>query len=312
MMPAKPQCQKSELKLTHSIVEISQDGKHLSLFRGFLKISEGEQEIARIPLDSISAVLVNCYQANLSQNIMLACADEGIPIILCGTNHQPKATLLPVVSHHKQAGNLQAQLSSSKPLAKQLWKQLIQAKITGQHQVLEKTATTKGERLLDMASKVKSGDPDNLEAQAARYYWQLLMGVEFTRNQDAEGANALLNYGYTILHATVARAVVACGLHPSLGVHHQNRLNAFCLVSDLMEPYRPIVDYSVLGLVQAGKIEITRETKQELVNLMQAEVRIAGEYSSVSNAILKTTQSLVKSFNDDEADLLLPKSVIPK
>ena len=173
--------------MTQSIVEISQDGRHISLFRGFLKISEGEQELVRIPLDSIHALLLNCHQSTVTQNILLTCASEGIPVIICGSNHQPAGILWPVVSHYKQAGNLQAQLSSTRPLAKQLWKQLIQAKIMAQHQVLDRTGNFMGNALAEMASRVKSGDPDNLEAQAARRYWPLLMGNGFTRNPEAGG-----------------------------------------------------------------------------------------------------------------------------
>lgn len=194
--------------MTGSIIEIGQDGRHISLFRGFLKISQGEYELARVPLDSISALLLNGHQATITQNILLACSDEGIPVIICGSNHQPAGILWPVVSHYKQAGNLQAQLESSKPLAKQLWKQLIQSKITGQHQVLEATRTSSGDALAEMALRVKSGDPENIEAQAARRYWPLLMGDKFTRDPEIEGANSLLNYGYAILRSTVSRAII--------------------------------------------------------------------------------------------------------
>ncbi len=297
--------------MSNSIVEIAHDGRHISLFRGFLKISEGETELARIPLDAISALLLNCHQATLSQNIMLACSDEGIPVILCGSNHQPAGILWPVVSHYKQAGNLQSQLSSSKPLAKQLWKQIIQSKITGQHQVLKATEKFDGSALLEMAGRVKSGDTENIEAQAARRYWPLLMGDSFTRDTEAGGENSLLNYGYAILRATVARAIIAVGLHPSLGVHHQNRLNAFCLVDDVMEPYRPAVDYMVYSLLQSGNPEVTKETKKELAGLVERQITMPQETTSISNAILLTSQSLVDSFKNDTASLYLPKSIIP-
>ncbi len=217
-----------------------------------------------------------------------------------------------MVSHYKQAGNLQAQLNSAKPLAKQLWKQLIQSKIMGQHQVLDGTNNFLGNALAEMSTRVKSGDPDNIEAQAARRYWPLLMGNDFTRNQDLPGANSLLNYGYAILRATVARAVISVGLHPSLGVHHQNRLNAFCLVDDLMEPYRPAVDYLVFNLLQEKKNEINKETKQALAGLMEWQITMPNENTSISNAILYTAQSLVQSFNEGKAKLVLPKSSIPK
>lgn len=297
--------------MSGSIVEIGQDGRHISLFRGFLKISQGEDELARIPLDSISALLLNGHQATITQNILLACANEGIPVIICGSNHQPAGILWPVVSHYKQAGNLQAQLESSKPLAKQLWKQLIQSKITGQHQVLQSTNRSSGNALEEMALRVKSGDPENIEAQAARRYWPLLMGDDFTRNPEIEGANSLLNYGYAILRSTVSRAVISVGLHPSLGVHHQNRLNAFCLVDDVMEAYRPMVDYKVFQLLQENKQEINRETKQDLANLMEWLVNMPFETTTISNAVLLTAQSLANSFKNGEAKLALPKSAIP-
>lgn len=297
--------------MTHSIVEIAQDGRHLSLFRGFLKISEDEQEIARIPLDGIHALLLNCHRATLSQNILLTCAEEGIPVILCGSNHQPAGIFWPVVSHHKQAGNLQAQLSSTLPLAKQLWKQLVQAKIMGQHQVLEATGAADGKALEHMAQRVKSGDPENIEAQAARRYWPLLMGKDFTRNAEAPGANSLLNYGYAVLRATVARAIISVGLHPSLGVHHHNRLNAFCLVDDVMEPYRPAVDLRVFQLLKEGHSEVTAEAKQTLVGVTEALMTMpTGENTSLSNAILSTAQSLAHAFNAAKPGLVLPKSII--
>lgn len=298
--------------MTQSIVEIAQDGRHVSLFRGFLKISEGQQELARIPLDSIHALMLNCHQATLTQNILLTCADEGIPVILCGSNHQPAGILWPVVSHHKQAGNLQAQLGGTRPLAKQLWKQLVQAKIMGQHQVLDATGNILGNALAEMVKRVKSGDPENVEAQAARRYWPLLMGNDFTRDTGKAGANSLLNYGYAVLRATVARAVISVGLHPSLGVHHSNRLNAFCLVDDLMEPYRPVIDYRVCQLLREGQSEVNRETKLELAGLMEWLIQMPYGHSGLSNAVLSTAQSLVQSFTVAKPCLILPTSVIPR
>lgn len=295
-----------------SIVEIAQDGRHLSLFRGFLKISEGENELARVPLDNIHALLLNCHQATLSQNILLTCAEAGIPVILCASNHQPAGIFWPVVSHHKQAGNLQAQLSGTLPLAKQLWKAVVQAKIIGQHQVLEATHKAEGNPLAEMATRVKSGDPENREAQAARRYWPLLMGKDFLRDVDAQGANSLLNYGYAILRATVARAIISVGLHPSLGIHHQNRLNAFCLVDDMMEPYRPAVDYCVVNLLQAGHTEVTSDTKKALVGLMDSTIVMPEDSTSISNAVLRTAQSLVQCFVQGNKTLTLPSYIVPQ
>lgn len=299
--------------MTQSIVEIAQDGRHLSLFRGFLKISEGDDEIARIPLDSIHAVLLNCYRATLSQNILLTCANEGIPVILCGSNHQPAGILWPVVSHYKQAGNLQAQLNRTKPMAKQLWKQVVQSKIIGQYQVLDTIGNVLNNPLERMAGRVKSGDTENMEAQTARRYWPLLMGKSFTRDLDGAGINSLLNYGYAVLRATVSRAIISVGLHPSLGIHHQNRLNAFCLVDDVMEPFRPAVDYYVYKLAKDQQIEdITTDVKRSLSSVIEHHITMPGETTSISNAILRTAQSLAQSFNEGKASLVLPKNVIPQ
>ncbi|MCH2548255.1 MAG: type II CRISPR-associated endonuclease Cas1 [Alphaproteobacteria bacterium] len=289
-----------------SIVEISQDGRHISLFRGFLKISEHGEELARIPLDAIHAVLLNCHRATLSQNILLQCANGGIPVILCGSNHQPAGVLWPVISHHKQAGNLHAQLHGSVPLAKQLWKKLVQCKIAGQHEVLQKLGKSRGNELEAMARRVKSGDPDNLEAQAARRYWPLLMGEGFTRNPDLDGANALLNYGYAILRSTVSRAVMAAGLHPSLGVHHQNRLNAFCLVDDVMEPFRPFVDFYVWELLQSGHNGVTRETKTTLAAITEQAIAMPSGVTTLANACLLIAQSLALAFTERKPLLALP------
>ncbi len=298
--------------MIQSIVEIAQNGRHISLFRGFLKISENSEEIARVPLDSIHALLLNCHQATLSQNILLACADEGIPVILCGSNHHPTGIMWPVVGHHKQAGNQQAQLNAPRPLAKQLWKQLVTAKIIGQHQVLVGTGNVLSNGLAEMARRVRSGDPDNVEAQAARRYWPLLMGKNFIRDVDGGGANSLLNYGYAVLRATVARAVIATGLLPSLGVHHHNRLNAFCLVDDLMEPYRPAVDYCVFHLVENGKSEVNQETKQQLVGVIEQTIIYASEQVTISNAVLRMAQSLTTSFVQNRPVLVLPDNIVPQ
>jgi CRISPR-associated protein Cas1 len=292
------------------IVEIAEDGRQLSLMRGFLKISDGDEELTRLPLDGIHAILMNCYRANLSQNILLECTERGIPVILCATNHQPAGILWPVVTHHKQAGVLQTQLNASRPLSKQLWQQLVKAKILMQHDALVTHHPSAGDALEGMAGRVRSGDPDNLEAQAARRYWKLLMGKEFKRDVDAEGANSMLNYGYAILRSTVARAVMACGLHPSLGLHHANRLNAFCLVDDLMEPFRPLVDHQVMGLLKDGHEGVTRQVKQRLAALVEDDVVMMGnERTTLGKATLRTVQSLSQSFAVGKVQLILPISV---
>ena len=196
--------------------------------------------------------------------------------------------------------------------AKQLWKNIVQEKINAQHQVLVATNTAEGDALAEMIKRIKSGDPENTEAQAARRYWPMLMGKDFLRDVDAQGANSLLNYGYAILRATVARAIISVGLHPSLGVHHQNRLNAFCLVDDMMEPYRPAVDFTVFNLLRSGHTGVTADTKKSLVGLMQQQVRMPQEITSISNAVLYSAQSLVQCFTEGKKKLVFPEQIIPQ
>ena len=254
---------------------------------------------------------MNCYRATLSQNILLACANEGIPVILCGTNHQPQAILWPVVSHYKQAGVLQSQLLASQPFRKQLWRLVIQSKIKGQHEVLQCSGKAQSNELTEMAKRVKSGDTDNIEAQAARRYWAKLMPEGFTRNPDLEGINSFLNYGYAIIRATVARAVISVGLQPAIGIHHQNKLNAFCLVDDLMEPYRPIIDSIVYSLQTENVKELTTEIKRKLAAVTEQLIVMPSGVTSVSNAVLLTAQSLAQSFAEKKAKLELPVTLFP-
>src|SRR5262249_34865000 len=163
------------------------------------------------------------------------------PLVISAANHNPIAFLWPLDAHHEQAGRMDAQLDASLPLKKRLWSQLVKAKLQQQAAVLEACGDSPA-LIAALIPKVRVGDPDNIEAQAARRYWSRVMGEEFTRDQDGDGINALLNYAYTILRSATARAVLAAGLHPSIGLHHSNRQNAMRLVDDLMEPFRPVMD----------------------------------------------------------------------
>ena len=204
------------------IVEIAEDGRHLSLLRGFLRVQAKGEELGRVPLDDVVAVLAHAHGLTYSNNLLVALADRGVPFVVSGDNHQPVAILWPVSGHHQQTARMLAQVDAGRPLRKRLWQALVQAKVIHQGAVLEAVGQPHGafDRL---AATVRSGDPENVEAQAARRYWPLLMGDDFRRDRAADGVNALLNYGYGILRAATARAVMAVGLHPSLGIHHHNR-----------------------------------------------------------------------------------------
>lgn len=292
------------------VLEIQEDGRHLSLYRGFMVVSVEREEIARIPLDEIAVILANAYQLTYSHNLLLELAHRGIAFIACGSNHNPAAMFWPMDGHHQQTGIMMAQVESSQPLCKQLWKQLIQAKILFQHEILEAAGIKEG-ALREMAGRVKSGDTDNLEAQAARRYWPLLMGEGFTRDRNAQGTNALLNYGYAIIRSGVARAVMAAGMHPSLGVFHRNRLNPMCLVDDVMEPFRPRVDWEVWNMQREGICEVDKAAKQRLALLLLQDCTCKGNATPISVAMLRMTQSLAQCFQEcDAKKLQLPENLL--
>ncbi|MEP9400515.1 type II CRISPR-associated endonuclease Cas1 [Sphingomonas sp. VNH70] len=278
------------------IVDIATDGRHLSLHRGFLLVTEQRQEVGRIALDDVHAVIVHAHGTSWSANLVAALVERGAPIVFCGSNHAPVAVTLPIEGHHAQNARFRAQWNASKPLCKQLWRRIVAAKIVMQGSLLAARGVAGADAFALIARRVKSGDSDNLEAQAARRYWPLLMGPDFRRDRDAPGANALLNYGYAVMRATVARAVVAAGLHPTIGINHANRGNAFALADDLVEPFRPLVDALVVAMLAGGIDTLTPAHKRQFARLIAFDVAIGGEASPVSLAAVRLAQSLARAF----------------
>lgn len=292
------------------IVDITQDGQHLSRSRGFLVVSKDHAEIGRIPLDEILALIVHAHGVTYSNSLLTQLSEGGAITVLCGSNHFPIAYITPLDGHHSQGGRIDTQIGASAPLKKQIWKQLVIQKIKMQAAVLD-AYTQPNARLLTLAKTVKSGDPNNIEAQAARHYWSLLMDQGFTRDRSAEGANALLNYGYTVLRAAVARAVIGVGLHPSIGVHHRNQTNAFALADDLIEPFRPLVDSSVRGMLNNDISSVTPEAKQILTRILTIDMDLGHTRSPVTSAITQLCQSAVQSFESGRSALMLPQPPSP-
>jgi CRISPR-associated protein Cas1 len=205
---------------------------------------------------------------------------------------------------------MRAQMEATKPLCKRLWQLLVQAKIEQHGAVLAALGRPSGGFRL-LARQVRSGDPDNMEAQAARRYWPLMFGETFRRDRNLSGINGLLNYGYTILRSATARAVAAAGLHPSLGVHHRNQYDDMCLVDDLMEPFRPLVDLLAARLADAGKAEITPETKRVLAGVMVIDLRTQQGTTPLATCLERLAVSLGQSFESGEASLELPLAPLP-
>lgn len=287
------------------VVDIATDNLFIAVHRGFLTVNARDEEKGRIALDDIGALIVHAHGTTWSTSVFTRLSDRGVPVVICGTNHAPAAIVWPLEGHHLQGARMRAQLAASRPLSKQLWKEIVRAKIRMQGDILARNGHEAGAFEM-LVRKVRSGDPDNVEAQAARRYWKTLFGPGFTRDQDAGAINGLLNYGYTVLRAILARAICASGLHPTIGLFHANRANAFALADDLMEPYRPLVDQLVFDLVCRGETEVTPETKQALTAITTLDLPGPFGLSPLSVQAQRFVHSLAQSFESGRAQLELP------
>lgn len=295
------------------IVEVADDRRHLFVNRGFMVVrdAEGERkELGQVPLDDIAAVVANAHGLTYTNNLLVALAERGAPFVLCGANHNAVGMLLSLDSHHVQAKRIEAQIAASLPLHKRLWATVVRSKLEQQAAALE-AAGAPTAPLLALVGKVKSGDPENVEGQGARRYWGLLFGDEFRRDQDGDGVNALLNYGYTILRSATARAVVAAGLHPSIGLHHSNDANAMRLVDDLMEPFRPVVDLKVWQLARAGETHVQPDTKRALVRVLYDDMQTPAGVTPVAVCMQKLAVSLAQVYLGERSKLDLPLPGLP-
>lgn len=292
------------------IVEVADDQRHLFVSRGFMVVqdTDGERkELGQVPLDDIAAVIANAHGLSYTNNLLVALAERGAPFVLCAANHNAVGMLLPIDGNHHQGRRIDAQLEATKPTTKRLWAEVVRAKLEQQAAALEAMGSPTAP-LSTLISKVRSGDPDNMEAQGARRYWGLLFGDRFRRDQDAGGINAMLNYGYTVLRATTARAVIAAGLHPTLGLHHSNDSNPMRLVDDLMEPFRPVIDLKIWQLRHSGEAEITPETKRALVRTLYDDMQTDIGATPVMVCVQKLATSLAQVYlgERDKLDLPLP------
>ncbi len=295
------------------IVEIADDRRHLFVNRGFMVVrdTEGEhKELGQVPLDDIAAVIANAHGISYTNNLLVALAERGAPFVLCGANHNAVGMLLTLDGHHVQAKRIEAQIAASLPTHKRLWAAIVKSKLEQQAAALE-AAGAPTAPLIALVRKVKSGDPENVEGQGARRYWSLLFGNNFRRDQDGDGINALLNYGYTIIRSATARAVVAAGLHPSIGLHHSNDGNAMRLVDDLMEPFRPIIDLKVWQLQRAGESHITSDTKRTLVRTLYDDMQSSAGATPVMVCMQKLATSLAQVYLGERDKLELPLPGLP-
>jgi CRISP-associated protein Cas1 len=295
------------------IVEVADDQRHLFAHRGFMVVKEtsgDRRELGQVPLDDIQAVIANAHGMSYTNNLLVALAERGAPFVLCAPNHNAVGMLLTVDGNYEQARRIEAQVEAAEPLRKRLWASIVKAKLEQQAAVLEAVGEP-SMPLKALAKRVRSGDVGNVEAQGARRYWTLLFGESFRRDRDAGGVNGLLNYGYTVLRATTARAVVAAGLHPSIGLHHSNDGNAMRLVDDLMEPFRPVVDLRVHQLVRGGSDEVSPRTKPVLVHAMYEEMQTEAGATPVMVCAQRLAVSLAQVFLKEREVLDLPLAGLP-
>lgn len=265
-----------------------------------------------IPVEDIGIVILDQQQITITQHLLTKLLENNVALVNCDERHLPTGMMQNLNGHTLQQAIFQDQLNASVPLKKQLWQQTIKAKIINQASLLRKMGIDTQNMVL-WSNEVKSGDGDYHEARAAAYYWQNLFPKEldFRRERDGEQPNGLLNYGYAILRATVARALVASGLLPTLGIFHRNQYNAYCLADDIMEPYRPFVDELVLSIVKSGETYQVLNTthKKQLLSIPTLDVKINGKRSPLMVGLQRTTASLAACFEGTERKILYPEFI---
>lgn len=267
---------------------------------------EMPSETITVPIEDVGVVILENQMTKITLPLLNALTDSNVQVVICDNKGMPNSMLFNLDSNNTQGETLRHQMEVGEVLKKQLWKQIVEAKIRNQAALLNKTGYN-GNILRSLYSNVKSGDSDNREGVAARLYFQELFGEDFIRDRNLPGINALLNYGYTILRAAVSRAIVSSGLFPAIGIFHHNRSNAFPLADDIMEPYRPYVDEIVLDLAMQGKTELNKEVKAELINVLYADTQFDKVKRPLSVGLSQTTASLVKCYAKEQTKIEYPQ-----
>lgn len=275
------------------------------LRREHYSLAIDQQETAFVPFEDIAVIVLDHPEITLTHPVLSACAEYGIALYASGKNHQPSGVFLPFLSHSRTNRVLRLQLDIKRPLAKQVWAALVRRKIENQAACLQQCGKDGADRLESYARRVRSGDPDNLEAQAAAFYFPMLYGRNFQRGEAGQ-INAALNYGYAVLRGAITRALVAHGLHPTLGLFHDSEQNAFNLADDLIEAFRPLVDLHVARQSENIEDTLSPKDKAALVALLNVDVAMPQGRMAVLTAIEYATESLVRVYEQDNPELELP------
>ncbi|PIE45699.1 MAG: subtype II CRISPR-associated endonuclease Cas1 [Gammaproteobacteria bacterium] len=288
------------------VLEISELGCHLATFRGFITLSARGEEIKRLPFEHVSAIITKAHGITYTQNLLVKLAKHNIPVVITDSSLMPVSMILPIGTHHATAKHLSAQVAVKMAQKNLLWQKLIQSKIRWQAAVLDYLRIT--HHLHILVKQVNSGDTRNIEAQAARKYWEKLFGQQFRREREGFTPNEMLNYGYTIFRSALARQICATGLHPALGIHHKHPLNTFCLIDDLIEPFRPLIDLCVANCLSLGLHELDNTVKALLVGQLEQTVRVGTKWVSAEDSMRLLAQSLSKAYLNENTALKLPKA----
>jgi len=296
------------------VLDFSLGQAHLCLRYRQLIIQREYLDDTSVPVEDIAVVVLSSRRVTMSLAALDALAAAGAAVVVCGADMLPSGMLLPLTGHFQQTQRMAAQIDASRPLKKRIWQEVVRAKVLAQGSLLE---TFRGDDhgLYAMAARVRSGDPDNIEAQAAVRYWPALFSdPNFRRRVDAEGANALLNYGYAVLRAAVARSLCAAGVHPSIGVFHKGRNNPFCLADDLMEPYRPVIDgeaATIAGECGLGDPVLDPQTKARLVGVLQEGMDHDGEVRPVMDWIARSASSIARRLcRESQEPIFFPTGLV--
>lgn len=273
-----------------------------------------KEAVASIPIEDIGIVVLDHKQLTITQALMEALLDNNVVLITCNSTHHPSGLLMPLNGNTIQSERFREQINASEPLRKQLWAQTVEQKIKNQKLHLQSLGLST-DFLTPIIKNIKSGDAENAEGIAAAHYWKTLSpallhsATTFRRDREGNSPNNYLNYGYSLLRATMARSIVAAGLLPTLGIHHKNRYNAYCLADDLMEPYRPLVDQVVCNLIKAHGLQndLPASIKQELLKIPAMDVCLDGEKSPLMLATQRSAVSLSKCYSGEQRKLLYPQ-----
>lgn len=292
------------------VLEIETPGRRISLNRGFLDVHDKERLLGSVPVQDVEALLLSTPAYQVSGQALSALLENGTPIVFCGTDFKPSGYILPTQGHHAQGARMQSQADAGKPLRKQLWRQIVVAKILAQADALEQIGVPSG-AVRTLAPRVRSGDPDNLEAHAAQRYFPLFFGQEFRRGESAQGINTFLNYGYTVLRTATVRAIISAGLHPSLSIFHVSDGDALRLADDLMEPFRPAVDLEVRAIVNTGATSMSPEVKRQLVAILRQDFNMPDGTRPLTQVLHRVAVSLAHIYDGKRKSLELPSPLIP-